>query len=142
MLIKDEEIPQSFIPIKGDGLSSTLKQAVENSSQEKSPRETPMDPDQIYERMGIEVKLSCNLITLIISLEFVRVHSFSHEKELQAEISHAILELAHPKIQEAYGNNKYQVLFFYNHIKVFQISIPCNIAILIIQYSITRCPLQ
>jgi len=54
----------------------------------------PMDPDQIYDRMGIKIDPD----------QFVQVHSFDRY--------HAILELVHPKIKEHYNEKRYQVLIF------------------------------
>jgi hypothetical protein len=53
-----------------------------------------MDPDQIYDRMGIKIDPD----------QFVQVHSFDRY--------HAILELVHPKIKEHYNEKRYQVLIF------------------------------
>ncbi len=95
------------------------KEAVVEESEEEH-----LNPDEIYDRMGIKVELQGISYSLNNFSEFVKVHSIGTSYE-ESSFQHVILEIVHPMIQKAY-KAKYIVYFEKNGRKVFQISLECN----------------
>ena len=79
--------------------------AVVDAVAEEAEEQEHLNPDEIYERMGIKVELQGIIYSLYIFSEFVKVHSFGIQNPEDCNDGYLILEIVHPMIQKAYGAN-------------------------------------
>lgn len=81
------------------------------------PPVQPIDPDQIFEHLTITVEPSSMKKSFLIIIEYVQIINDDTRTTVkdygEKNCGFVIIELLHPKIQEAYDGNRYIIFFLW-----------------------------